>query len=345
MFHIQRQLALAGLDDAASRVVGAQRPVLQVEPRPDVRFQERAFEIGPAARRSQQDIGTVADVIPFPRRTDAASFLVGHHAAARQESRRQPQIQMRCAKVRLDLVRVQMLPRFAVQFQVDRLRPVKEVLRRRAGDPADAVPEHAEVAHVLLFAVRPERIVLRIEGPLGDHRLRLQFPPVDSVGRRKGDQTGLPGSAECLVPLVGRGGRIRIDKRREIVTAPMPRQHDVVVLRPLHLEQAQLGPRPVDPVAALGDASDFHVQRMPRDRHAPVVEPKQVAILQHRLVSAVQSLPRLVELQHDLARLRRMQPKPRPPPAGRSAARAATVPRRRRLPVPCPRPSVSGRPA
>ena len=93
---------------------------------------------------------------------------------------------MRRSNIRIELVCIEVLARLAAQLQVDRFAPVNEILGSRAGDPAFSVSKHAEIADVLLLAGGPERIVLRVERPFGDHGFRLELLPVQAVSGGEG---------------------------------------------------------------------------------------------------------------------------------------------------------------
>ena len=186
MLHVERQLAGTGLHDAAGRIVGSRCPVLQILARPDEGLHERALEVVATARRRQQDVRAIVHVIPFCGRADSPGFVVGQHAAPGQIAGRKPQVDVRRSNIRIELVCVEVLARLAAQLQVDRLAPVNEVLGSRAGDPACSFSKHAEIAYVLLLAGGPERIVLRVERAFGDHGIRLELLPVQSVGGCEG---------------------------------------------------------------------------------------------------------------------------------------------------------------
>ena len=114
---------------------------------------------------------------------------------------------MRGAAIRVELVRVEVLAGLAVEFQIDRIGPVDEILGRRHCDPAHSVAEHAEIADILLSILRPKGVVLGVKRAFGDHRLLLQLLPMQSVGRDEGEQPRLAGSAQRFVPHFRAGNR------------------------------------------------------------------------------------------------------------------------------------------
>ena len=81
--------------------------------------------------------------------------------------------------------------------------------------------------------------------------------------------------------------------------------NDVVLLRPLKLEQPEFRPRPVDAVLALGIASYLSfAARAFAIGQCTVVHPVKIAILKHGYVSRTFRFPRAVECQRHFPRLR-----------------------------------------
>lgn len=63
-------------------------------------------------------------------------------------------------------------------------------------------------------------------------------------------------------------------------------------------------------ILAFRNAGDLRIKIVFRVRHIMVVEPIGLAVLQYGFMSAVQPFPRLIEPQHDFARLWAMQDEP-----------------------------------
>ena len=78
--------------------------------------------------------------------------------------------------------------------------------------------------------------------------------------------------------------------------------NDVVLLRTIELDDAEIGPRPMDAVAALGVANHFgmDVLTLPRrvdDVRSAIVHAVEIAILKHGGITAGIALPRLVAFE------------------------------------------------
>src|SRR5581483_5774182 len=94
--------------------------------------------------------------------------------------------------------------------------------------------------------------------------------PADAIGRSIGVQTRFllavqlgVAAGQGFVAGLGRGGRIFVTKRREVVR-PLARPDDVVLLRTIELEQPELRLREPQAIAALGVASEFGMVGMGR---------------------------------------------------------------------------------
>ena len=178
--------------------------------------------------------------------------------------------------VRVEVVRGSRRAGVAVAHE-DLGSPVDEVLGggpRRGAAPPLHVPG---VEHVLLFHLRPEHDVLRIEvvdQDLGHDRLVPEHPPADAVAGEKAHQgVGLDGSPRSpLVTLRGGHAGPPVDEGDEL--ARLGQDH-VVSSGAVDGDQSQVGLGPMDPVAALGVAGG-----LPLEERTPVVHAVEVAVLE-----------------------------------------------------------------
>ena len=178
----------------------------------------------------------------------------------------------------------------------------------------------------------PERDVLRIEAPLGDHGLVTHQGPVKSVRRLERvhavigvlarDLMGAASTAhEGLVPRVGHHIWTGVDERNHVtpptetslesqlappffrrqVLLAIPAKHDVVVCRPLVSEQTKVGLGPVDTIGAFGIAHRFAASVLASTvMMSAVVHAKKVTVLEHGDVAQRGIFPGLVVHQYDL---------------------------------------------
>ena len=169
---------------------------------------------------------------------------------------------------------------------------------------------------VLAAELIPENKVKGIEGTVGDDRLIAQLAPVHAVGGDEGDEDRLTliaviiATPDRLVALVGGSGRISVEERGKIVRAALD-PNDVVNLRALELEQADVGPGPSDTVGAFRVAGELVVaedaffvradrglDRVRRVSAATVVHAVLIAVLEDGGVAAGAAFPRLVEFKY-----------------------------------------------
>jgi len=206
--------------------------------------------------------------------------------------------------------------------QGNRLGPVDEVGRRGGHDVALPVLEVPPVGAVLLAHRVPKGEVLGIEGPLGDHRPVGQGLPAEPVRRAERQKPLRRTRADDrLVPGVRRAVGVGVLEHGDMPGVGLDRavlargQHDVVLLRPLELEQAHVRLFPVNPVGALRVAGVERVrlcQFVVFDGQLPrfVVHAVPVAVPEDRMVAAAAPLPGGVVLQHDFPRRRVVQHAP-----------------------------------
>ena len=140
---------------------------------------------------------------------------------------------------------------------------------------------------------------------------------MEAIGRGKSKQAagrrallpvlaGLLEAGQRLVTLVRLAGRVRIEKRREIVRLDsLP--DDVVLLGAGHFDDAQLRPAEMNAVAALDDARHLVLREVAAHARTAVVEPHQVAVLNDAEVGTRDSFPRRVGHEHHLAAFRGVQ--------------------------------------
>ncbi len=133
-----------------------------------------------------------------------------------------------------------------------------------------------------------------------------QFTPPDAVGRGEDSKpAAVMRIAERLESFVGGSVRIAVEKGREVVRADaLP--DDVVVFRSIDFEQPCVDAFESDPIATFGETTDLP-RTAGRDL-AAVVHQNAPAVAQHHKVRRGLAFPRLVELQHDLARIGMMEP-------------------------------------
>ena len=106
-------------------------------------------------------------------------------SASGDVSRGQPQVHVRCAIVRRDLIRVKLGDSARGIREPFGGGPLEEI-GRRAGHDVAAVAESAVVFDVAAAIGIPKREILRVERPLGHDRLLGQERPVNPVGRLVG---------------------------------------------------------------------------------------------------------------------------------------------------------------
>ena len=94
------------------------------------------------------------------------------------------------------------------------------------------------------------------------------------------------------------------------MAAAITRQHHVIGFGTVNFVDVQFGPRPVDSIFAFGNTGNLRIKVVFRLGHAAVIEPVGIAVLQHGFISAIQPFPRLIEPEHDFARLWAMQDEP-----------------------------------
>ncbi len=220
------------------------------------------------------------------------------------------EIIVRRAKVGHGRVGVEMLAERLTQVDRRRIAPAQKVGAGRHGHCANFVREDSVVA-AIQFQVRvPKREVLRVERPLGKHRLVAEQPPVHAVGRGiGGEPLGTRRrlvTVERLVKLIARHARPRVFEGGEVMRRIAP--NDVVLLGALKLEQAQLRSREQPAVTALGEAGEadplfFRAQLGP----AAINHPHLVMVTEHRDIGRVLPFPRRVELEHHLGLARLVQ--------------------------------------
>ena len=249
---------------------------------------------------------------------------------------REAQQQVRRAVIRRNLIRVQLadaaqrvfladrilhVSRFALAptridvgriAEILRLGPFKKILRSACAD----VATFAKVAVVFAILVSlgiPERDILRVERAFRDHRLGVHQRPMNRVRRLESVQPMLlAANSERLVLRVGRALGVRVAEGHEGM-CPDAVPDDVVLLRAVPVKQLQLRLRPTHAVRAFGITIDVARVRPVLAAKigivaAAVVHAVFVAVLEHRDVVGRVPFPRLVGLQRDLARRRRMQP-------------------------------------
>ena len=238
-------------------------------------------------------------------------------------------LQVRGPEVRFDLAGVELLGRRIEVLEIVLVTPREEVGRDCRADGAVAlwipplgvaVPIPREVPPVGAVAARlgvPEGEVLRIERPLGEHRLGRQRSPSQSVGRLVGDQgpAGVPLGPlhrnERLVAGGGRGGGIVVaeDRRFARLRPPAPHQfrnqHNVVGPAPLVLMQTQFRLDPVQAVVAFGIAAEqpvapgVHAALGHLEMARGVIQPVLPPLEEQAVIDAATPLPGGVVVEHD----------------------------------------------
>ena len=197
-----------------------------------------------------------------------------------------------------------MVPRVAVAHE--RLRTPVEKITGGGPSRCPASAHHvAGVEHVLLFHLRPEHGVLRIEVVLhaiGDDGGFPNLSPANAVFRNVAHQ-----AVRCLdIPSIGlvafRPGHPRagIQEGAELARNG---HHDVVGRRAVDFDQPQVGLGPVDPIPALGIAG----QAGP-SKSATIVHPVDITILEDGGVEGQLILPGLVILDCDVLGSRLLEP-------------------------------------
>jgi len=136
--------------------------------------------------------------------------------------------------------------------------PFHEIGRRGGHDVALPVLEVPPISAVFLAHRVPKGEVLRIEGPLGDQRPVGQGLPAEPVRRAERRQpVRLPRADDRLVPGIRRAVGVGVLEHGDVSRVGLDRavlargQHDVVLLRPLELEQPHVRLFPMNPVGTL----------------------------------------------------------------------------------------------
>ena len=193
------------------------------------------------------------------------------------------------------------------------------VRRRRAENGADAEVVFdrlhvSEMEDIAVADVVVESGVLRIEKAFCEDGFGLRKLPVDTVGRDVEEEAFRVRSADGLEALFGRASGIRVEERREIVGARVSHPDDVVLLRAVEFEDAEIWFAPMDAVVAFCIACDIHMGRHAGHvpRHAAVVHHVFRAILDDGVVAADVAFPWGVVDDGDFAEDRMMQRQFRP---------------------------------
>ena len=225
---------------------------------------------------------------------------------------------------------VQVLLRRVSHVDEAEVRPLPEVRGGAAPDRPDAAAQFGvdaaagglpapEVAHVLLLEGVPEHGGLSVEyRPLvaGGHQQRVPVDDLPSQAVRRGESPYVvaavihPAHGDGLVGLLGRGFGVTVEVDAADVRVVGVVGDHVVGPRAVDLGQAQVRPLPVDSVLALGvrGVRACALSRCAAGGARRVPHPVPAAVVDDRTGETDRALPRPVELQRHLARLRRMQP-------------------------------------
>ena len=234
---VERPFAVTGIVDAAGGHVAALGPVLEIGTGTHPGFEKGTIPVRAIAAAHEDSI---ADAFA----ADVAFDLLtrGGEAFWKREK------QMRRGRAGHGGAGVEVLEGHALGVLMRHaVAPTQKVRRGHALDGADFVRENAAEARVAIPRHVPEREVLRVESPFGDHRRVLHLFPMNAVRRGKGIKTArclalmpvlarLLYTAERLVALCGLRVRIRIQKRREVVRLDAAPDH-IVVLRAARFDQ------------------------------------------------------------------------------------------------------------
>ena len=239
----------------------------------------------------------------------AAAAVVIDGRAIAQEAFREADVHFGLADVGGDGVRVELhRRRVGAVVEPFGLRPMDGVRRRRAENGADAEVVFdrlhvSEMEDIAVADVVVEGGVLRIEKAFCEDGFGLRKLPMDAVGRDVEEEAFRVRSADGLEALFGRAGGIRVEERREIVGARVSHPDDVVLLRTVEFEDAEIRFPPMDAVVAFGVAGDIRVGRHAGHvpRHAAVVHHVFGAVLDDGVVAADIAFPRGVMDDGDLA--------------------------------------------
>ena len=202
-------------------------------------------------------------------------------------------------KVLLNGVGVEMLVGVSRRDRSGRfIFPVNEVFGGRRANSATPVAEIPPVGSILVPSVIPEGEVLRVEGTVGNHR-GFAASPASAVplGRVDGPHpVRSPHTAKCLVSRTPAGvPGLESSRTGEVVRAGAE-PHDIILLRPLPLAEAQVRLAPVNAVLAFRIAGDLLVLCLLLHIMLPtaVDHAVDVAVLKKSEVAAGITLPRLV---------------------------------------------------
>ena len=249
--------------------------------------------------------------------------------AALNVARREPDQEMRGAKVRLHLVCVELLARRIHIREVRLVFPVNEILGGGGanGAPAAGLPvlfvnhasgESTPVGSVFTVLTIPEGEVLRIKRTVGNDGRLAQRRPMQAVRRFESKQRpAMIGGREVtrhqrLITSFRWRGRVlifehgRLPWHRHCIAHLFRCKDDVIGLRSLEFMQAQGWLFPMNPVLAFSIAAEHrvlagvHLARRHRELPGLVVHAKKVAILEDAVIPASAAFPRFIVCQCNL---------------------------------------------
>ena len=303
---VERHLRRTGPHHPQGRVVGSGGPVALTGSGPDEALLEGEFVAGrPRPRREHHGVGDIPHAPADAVVAQIEEFQLAWHqqAPAEMDAARKGDVDLGGTEIGLGLVGVEVLGgRGGARVAVAHVRLRTPVEKITGGGPSRCpAPSHhvAGVEHVLLFHLRPEHDVLRIEVVLhgiGDDGGFPNLSPANAVFRNVAHQ-----AVRCLdIPRVGlvafRPGHpgTSVQEGAELARNG---HDDVVGGGAVNFDQPQVGLGPVDPVPALGIAG----QSGPGET-ATVVHPVDIAILEDGGVEGQLILPGLVILDCDVFR-------------------------------------------
>ena len=149
----------------------------------------------------------------------------------------------------------------------------------------------------------PHRCVQRIKEPVRDYGPGRELVPMNAVGRLIRDKSALSAS-DRFVLFVRFAIWILVDKWRQVVRRGARIHDDVVVLGTVKLEDSQIGPGPVNAVAAFCVAESFGMIRLFVDfvpTAAAIVHAVHIAIFDNRVIGRSATFPGRIVDEHNFA--------------------------------------------